>query len=622
MEDLVNFLPRTYYDFREVSLIKDLKAGEMSSVIGKILEVKVAEKYIRLKISDYSKSMLYIIFFNQPFLEKVFQEGDTYHFCGKISVNTDYQMVQMINPLYYSKDLAKYRKIVPIYSKIQGMSDDYLLRSINTAIALVDKEDQISTEMRDKYNLITRKDTIEAIHQPKDFYEVELAKERLIFDDLHQFALELREKFKNTETTTDIIMSKANTIAPFIASLPFSLTDDQLSTVRDIFKRLKGGTRVNALVQGDVGSGKTMVAFLLMLIAAENGYQSSLMAPTSVLATQHYEDLYKIGKSLGYTVALLTGSTKVREKKEILKGLVAGSVMMVVGTHALISDEVAYRNLGLSLVDEEHRFGVNQREKLQKKAKSPIHTVTMSATPIPRSLALTTHGENVSVYNIVQMPAGRKPIKTKLHSDARIAYNIMRQEILKGRQCYAVCPLIDESESAVMEGVLSVQKLYEILTDEFFGEGIAIDFIAGSMNRADIDNKIERFTQGKINILISTTIVEVGVNVPNATVMLIQNAERFGLAQLHQLRGRVGRGADQSFCVMVSQDEENEKLKAMVETTNGFKIAEIDLKLRGPGDFVGTKQSGDNKYIMLMLAFPELFQSIKDDLDRKGGETI
>lgn len=616
VEALVNFIPRAYYDFRTVTPIRNLNDGEMASVVGKVIEIKRGDKYFRVKVSDASNKVLYITFFNQPFVERIFFEENIYNFCGKVELNKEYHILQMTNPMYYSQDLEKYKRIIPIYSKIQGMSDDYLMRSINTALAIVDKSEYLQPSLLDKYNLFNKKDTVKGIHQPEDLSEVELAKNRLLFDDLFLFASQIAYKFKDVSRKTDIVFPKADSIKPFIKTLPFALTEDQLNTVRNIYKDTRNGIRVNALVQGDVGSGKTMVAFMLMLIAAENGYQTTLMCPTNVLANQHYDEMKKIGDKMGYKVAFLSSSTKVKEKREILKGLKSGEILIAIGTHALISKDVEYKNLGLSIVDEEHRFGVIQRTQLGEKNKSPIHTITMSATPIPRSLALTVHGENVSVYNILQMPAGRKPVNTVLHTSAGKSYELMKEEIKKGRQCYVVCPLIEESDAVVMEGVVSVTELYYALVKHYANDNIKVDLIAGSMKRDIIDEKIANFVSRKTDVLISTTIIEVGVNVPNATVMMIQNAERFGLAQLHQLRGRVGRGTHQSYCILVSEDAENEKLKAMTETTNGFKIAEADLKLRGPGDFVGTKQSGDNKYIMLMLAFPKLFQDVKEDVKK------
>lgn len=614
IEDLINFLPRKYYDFRNETKIRYVEDGQITSIVAKVTEINSGEHHVRIKVVDDSNWFMYITWFNQKYILKMLEEGKTYIFCGKVSIDETYKSRQMLNPMYFSEDISKYKKIIPIYSKIQGMSDEYLMRSINTALNLVDKSEYLDVSILDKFNLYSRKDTINAIHQPDNLDDVEMAKDRILFDDLFYFSTQLRANNKGSLSKTSISIKDANTIKGFLNTLPFTLTDDQLSTVRNIYKDMMNQKRVNALVQGDVGSGKTIVAFLLMLIASENKYQSALMAPTNVLAKQHYEELKRFGEKMGYNVAFLSGITKAKEKKKILKELESGDIDMVVGTHAIISKDVKFNNLGLAVVDEEHRFGVVQRELMNEKTKEGVHSVSMSATPIPRSLALTIYGEGTDVYNITQMPAGRKKVVTKLTDNDSIAYEFIKKEIDKGRQCYIVCPLIEESDSEVMQGVLSVGEVYKQVVDYYKGTNVKISVISGDMKQSDIENEIMLFSEGKIDILISTTIIEVGVNVPNSTVMVIQNADRFGLAQLHQLRGRVGRGSHQSYCILISQSKENEKLEAMVRTTDGFEIAEVDLRLRGAGDFIGTKQSGENKYVMLMLSNPKLFNDIQEEV--------
>lgn len=613
IEELIKYLPRKYYDFRQVTKIRNIQDGEFVSVIGRIVEISTGKNHIRIKVRDDSNRNLFITWFNQRFILKMLRTGEVYNFCGKAEIDEVYNSIQILNPMHFSRDLNKYRKIIPVYSKIKGMSDDYLLRSINTALSLVDKSEYLEPSILSKFNLFKRKDMINSIHQPETMDDVDMALDRILFDDLFYFATQL-ERRDEASKETSVILDKADTINDFIKSLPFELTGDQLNTTRRIFKDMKDLKQVKALVQGDVGSGKTMIAFILMLIASENGYQSALMAPTNVLAKQHYEELKVIGEKIGHKVGFLSGSSKAKEKREVLKKLKSGEINMIVGTHAIISEGVHFDNLGLTIVDEEHRFGVIQRELINEKTKSGVHSVTMSATPIPRSLALTIYGDSTEVYNIVQMPKGRKKIKTKLTNNDSSAYEFMREEVKNGRQCYVVCPLIEESDAEVMQGVLSVNEVEKKIRDYYRGEDIKISVISGDMKQADIAKEIDLFSNKKTDILISTTIIEVGVNVPNATVMVIQNAERFGLAQLHQLRGRVGRGNHQSYCILISQKEENEKLEAMVKTTNGFEIAEADLSLRGAGDFIGTKQSGENKYIMLMLGNPDLFNDVREEV--------
>lgn len=615
VEDLVNYLPRKYHDFSTVTPISAARDGDVVSVIGRVIEMKNTNKFIKVKIVDSSKWYMHVIWFNQPYIAKQIEEGDVVNFCGKVNIDENYGTKNMVNPMFFSKDLEKYKKIVPIYSKISGMSDDFLLKSIDTALALTNKEDHLEPSIIDKYQLYSKKNAIKGIHQPDNDEDIRMARKRILFDDLFFFGTMLKLQERDYVEASSMDIRKADTINPFIKTLPFKLTDDQLNTVRRIFIDMRAGKKVNALVQGDVGSGKTITAFLLMFIMAENNYQSALMAPTNVLAKQHYDELKEFGEKMGYEVALLTGTTKKRDRKKILEGLNDGSIKMIVGTHAVISSEVEFDNLGLTIVDEEHRFGVAQREKINKKTSEGVHSVTMSATPIPRSLALTVHGSNVKVYNITQMPQGRKPVRTLLTNNEKEAYDMMKDEIRDGRQAYVVCPLIEESDSDVMAGVKSVDEVYQGMLKYFYGTGIRISVINGKMKKADIEDELERFARHESDILISTTIIEVGVNVPNATVMAISNAERFGLAQLHQLRGRVGRGTHQSYCMLISEKSSNEKLMAMVRTTNGFEIAEADLQLRGAGDFIGTKQSGDNKYVMLMLAYPKLFAEIRHDID-------
>ncbi len=612
LDDLVNYLPKEYKDFRNDTKVDNLQDGGFYSVIGKVRKIDTGAKYVRVTATDKFEKKFFITWFFQEYVLKELKVGEVFNFCGKVEINEMYGAKQILNPMFFSKDLEKYKKIIPVYPKINGMSSKYLLNSLNTAITLIDKEEFLDNKTLTKFNLINTEARIKYIHQPKSMEEVEKAKKRILFDDLYYFASVLAKKSEKSNTLLPIDMSKADTINDFINSLPFELTNDQLNITRDIFSKMRKGEKVNALVQGDVGSGKTIVAFLLMLIASENGYQSSLMTPTNVLASQHYQELKEIGSQMGYSVGFLSGNLKAKEKREVLEGVKTGKIDMVVGTHAIISEGVKFKNQGLFIIDEEHRFGVLQRDKDEDK----VHKITMSATPIPRSLALTVYGEGTDVYNINQLPKGRKSIKTAIVKNKRASYTFMKKEIDKGRQCYIVCPLIDESSADVMKGVLSVSEVYEEAKDVYKGTDVKIEMINGKMKNKEVEEIIESFAKGNIDILISTTIIEVGVNVPNATVMTIQNAERFGLAQLHQLRGRVGRGSFQSYCMLLSDKEESERLKIMENTTNGFEIAKADLDLRGAGEFLGTRQSGENKYIMLMLANQKLFNSIREEIKK------
>ena len=615
IDDLVQYFPRKYYDFRNITPINKLVDGDMVAVVGKVTEINASEKCVRIKVKDSSNYTLTIVWFNQTFVRKMLRIEETYIFCGKIQTNM-YRMLQMIAPICFGTEIEKYQKIMPVYSKIKGMSDDYLVKTIETALALADKTEFLDFEIMKNFNLVRKAKALRELHQPTSSENFKAAKKRIVFDDLFTFCLQL--KSLNGETYNDSIykIETAEIVSKFIESLPFELTEGQLETLRAIFLQMKKGKRVNALIQGDVGCGKTIVAIILMLIAHENNFQAALMAPTNVLAKQHYLDLVEKVSPLGIKVGFLSGEMKAKEKKVILEDIKNGDIDLVVGTHAIIAKDVAFKNLALTIVDEEHRFGVVQRNSILEKAKLGVHSVIMSATPIPRTLAMTVYGDAIDIHTIKSLPVGRKPIKTALISNENQAYNFMLKEINEGRQCYIVCPLIEDSESEVMADVDSVENVY-IKTKEYFKQypNIKIAMISGKMKQSEVDAEIQKFSAGEYNVIISTTIIEVGVNVPNASTILIQNAERFGLSQLHQLRGRVGRGIHQSYCILLSKKIDNPKLNAMCKTTDGFEIAEIDLKLRGAGDFIGTKQSGQNKYIMLMLSYSKFYNQIKELVD-------
>lgn len=627
VEDLAKFFPRKYYDFRNIVPINRVKDGDVCAVVGIIKEVKSSSKYIKVKIRDNSGWFMWVVWFmpskSQGYHKRILQPGKEFIFCGKVQINYQYKSIQMLSPLYFGEEIEKYKRIIPVYSKIQGMSDDFLLKSINSALALVDKHDYLEPIMLNKFDLVKTSVALRYIHQPNTMEEIEIAKRRFIFDDLFIFCMQLLQSQELINNTSKYVMPKLRAIKDFLRSLPFELTDGQNAVLRQVCQKMRSGKRVNALVQGDVGCGKTIVAIILMLIACENGLQSALMCPTNVLAEQHYKDLLDKTKNTPYKVALLSGDLKVKEKREILKGLESGDIDIVVGTHAVIQKDVKFKNLGLTVVDEEHRFGVVQRNQLKEKAKEGVHNITMSATPIPRTLALTIYGDNIDVLNITSLPKGRHPVKTILVRNELKAYEAMYRQIKEGRQCYVVCPLIEDSDSDTMENVDSVETTYKKMVDYFkkYPE-VKISMITGKMKSDKVAKELDKFTKNEIQIMISTTIIEVGVNVPNATVIMIKNAERFGLSQLHQLRGRVGRGAHQSYCVLLSNNKDNPKLQAMCKTTDGFKIAEEDLKLRGSGDFIGTKQSGSNKYVMLMLANPVLFEKIKEEVKEIYKDTV
>lgn len=621
LEDLVKFLPRKYYDFRFPSPFKEVRDGEYQSVVGKVIEVKKLKNGVSVKIEDEQKSRLTISYFNQDYMIKMIKVGLTYIFCGKVDIKKEfYNMKQMVNPVDYSLTIKKCMRIQPIYSKIQGMSEDFLFKSMNSALTLVDKMDYIEPELLMKFHINTYAEALRYIHQPFSPEEIKNAEKRILFDDLFFYNMHLVAESEGVPKISPFIMSNFDKSKEFMDNLPFELTEGQRLALRQMSIKMKKGERLNSLVQGDVGCGKTIVAMLLMVIGANNGYQSALMAPTNILAKQHYAEIKERVEPLGFKVGLLSGEQKAKERSAVLKQLENGEIQMVVGTHSIISKDVKFKNLAIAIVDEEHRFGVAQRETLKNKAENGIHVVTMSATPIPRSLALSIHGDDIDVITINTLPKGRQPIETIHTSDEKKAYDRMYEEIKGGRQCFVVCPLVEDIEGGVMDGVDSVEGTYEKLQSYFKDKNVKIGTVVGGTKMSDAirTDTLSKFTNKEIDILIATTVIEVGVNVPNATIMLVKNADRFGLAQLHQLRGRVGRGNYKSYCILLADTTNSinaeRKIEAMCSTTNGFVIAEKDLEIRGAGNFIGTQQSGSNKYVMLMMANQKFHLQIKQEV--------
>jgi ATP-dependent DNA helicase RecG len=612
VEDLAKYFPRKYHDFRVPTTVREAKDGDMVAIVGVVQDIRNFVKYVKAKVYD-GTGTLEITWFNSPHITNFVFNGDTYIFCGKITA--DYRTKGMMNPPYYSKDIDMYKKLLPVYGKIKGMSDEYLTKSITQALTILMNQEHFEPQLVAKFGLMKASGAYKSIHQPQDEQELEKAKERFMFEDLFEFAMQMAEGESSGEKKSPFIMRSFAEVTTFLGKLPFELTDGQREALRTMSLKMKHGDRVNALVQGDVGCGKTIVAILMMILASANGYQSVLMAPTNVLARQHYADLLEKTKDMPYEVAFLSGDMKAKERREVLKKLSNGEIHMIIGTHAVLSEDVKIPNLALTIVDEEHRFGVEQRNILREKAKQGVHHMNMSATPIPRSLALSMYGDQIDVLTIKTLPKGRKPIRTVVLTEEGRALNGIFQQIEKGHQCYVVCPLIEDSENEVLQDVESVETTFEKMSKHFASKPeVKIAMISGRMKSEEVNFELERFTRNETNILISTTIIEVGVNVPNSTMIVVKNAERFGLAQLHQLRGRVGRGDYESFCVLLSEKDNNPKLHAMRDTTDGFRIAEIDLNLRGMGDFIGTRQSGQSKYVMLMIANQDLYRQIKEEV--------
>lgn len=532
---------------------------------------------------------------------------------GCLQYSPEYHSFSMLNPVLFSGNIAKNNRIIPVYRKYAGISEDYYRELIIKAIQTKGDLDYIPQWVIQKYGLLPYKNAVLSLHQPTCEEDITNARKRIVFDDLLYFASNLEEVSKNTRKESPYEIKKTVYLEDMIKSLPFQLTNGQRNAITDMVNKAKNGEKISALVQGDVGSGKTIVALSLMLALAENGYQAVLMAPTAVLARQHYLELREKTEKYGFKSVLLTNELKPSEKKKVLAQIKEGECQFIVGTHSCISASVEYKNLAITITDEEHKFGVLQRQALIEKSGQGVHSVIMSGTPIPRTLANTLYGNSTEVYSM-ELPGNRKPIQTAICSSDNTIFNFLLKEIGKGRQCYVVCPLIDKAdEESKMSGVSSIEETAIKYKNFFECRGIKVAVVTGKTTKEEQANILEAFKKNETHILMATTVIEVGVNVPNATVMVITGAERFGLATLHQLRGRVGRGEYQSYCILQRTPEakESANLEILCKETDGLEIAKADLKHRGSGNIIGNEQSGNNKYIDLMLTYPKMFEVIK-----------
>ena len=598
LRDLISWFPRRYEDRRPVRRIAEMDPGETACVAAMVAapptvsHIRKGLVLVKLRAVDET-GVLDVTLFNQSWLKNNLHEGETYVFCGKAEGNLLRR--RMANPIVEPEGRRETTgRIVPIYPLTAGVSQLVLSRSARQGLdACADiLPDILPDEIRREYQLCRIGFAYENIHFPESDEALELARRRLAFEELFLFTLGLR-RLRRRRAVVEVEPFQGVDMGPFYAALPFTLTEAQRRCVEEALADMKDRRPMNRLCQGDVGSGKTMVAAACVYFCVRNGRQAALMAPTEILARQHYEGLAPLMEPLGVRCALLTGSTPAKEKRAVAAKLSAGEIDFAIGTHALITGGVEYRRLGLVVTDEQHRFGVGQRAALAGKGDHP-HTLVMSATPIPRTLALILYGD-LDVSVIDQLPPGRRPVQTSFVDSGyhpRI-YRFLRKLVGEGRQAYIVCPQVTESEEpgddrkAVTEYAAALQR--EVFPD------LRVAFVHGKMKPREKDAVMSAFAAHETDILVSTTVIEVGVDVPNAAVMVVENAERFGLSQLHQLRGRVGRGSWQSYCVLVSDnknEETRQRLKVMTKTTDGFKIAEEDLRLRGPGDFFGQRQHG------------------------------
>ena len=617
VEDVCQLFPSKYYDFSFINPLNMSRLDKNYAFVCKLVSYELKKQssiyIVRCTLQDiYTQNELCVSWFGTTemynVLKKDYRPGDTCFIGGKLKASNKKNLFFMSNPIIFKKyDGESDCHIYTAYEKIRGISESNFERIINDCLEHATIPDKVPRELLHKYNLIPKDEAIREMHKPSSVEQIKRAKYRLNMDDLLYFALQLEEKNRNLPAGSVYGIHSLATTTKIIENLPFQLTKDQKSAYEELVNRIRSGKRLNALIQGDVGCGKTILAFLLMFVMADNGFQSVLFAPTQVLASQHYNELKEMAAPYDIDVVYIANGLKKKEREAILKSIEDGSALMIVGTHSVLSKEVKFHDLGLSITDEEHRFGVLQREEITTKAKAGMHTVTMSATPIPRSLSdvlLST----TEVFNIQSMPNGRKPIQTAICASQNTIFQFIKKEIEKGHQAYVVCPLIEDKQGA-MEGILSVEQTYAEYTDAF-GKG-AVAVLNGKMKEDETENVIQSFKDGEIKILVSTTVVEVGVNVPNATVIVINNAERFGLASLHQLRGRVGRGNSPGYCILNSVHKDNKRLIALCKYKNGFQIAEADYALRGSGNILGTEQSGSNYYVELSMRYPNLFSELQ-----------
>lgn len=617
VEDVCQLFPSKYYDF---SFINPLNTGRLDknyAFVCKLVSYELKKQsslyIVRCTLQDiYTQNELCVSWFGTTemynVLKKDYRPGDTCFIGGKLKASNKKNLFFMSNPIIFKKyDGESDCHIYTAYEKIRGISESNFEMIINECLEHATIPDKVPRELLHKYNLMSKDEAIREMHKPSSVEEVKKAKYRLNMDDLLYFALQLEEKNRNLPAGSAYGIHSLAITTKIIENLPFQLTKDQKSAYEELVNRIRSGKRLNALIQGDVGCGKTILAFLLMFVMADNGFQSVLLAPTQVLASQHYNELKEMAAQYDIDVVYIANGLKKKEREAILKSIEDGSALMIVGTHSVLSKEVKFYDLGLSITDEEHRFGVLQREEITTKAKAGMHTVTMSATPIPRSLSdvlLST----TEVFNIQSMPNGRKPIQTAICASQNTIFQFIKKEIEKGHQAYVVCPLIEDKQG-VMEGILSVEQTYTEYANVFGKNAVAV--LNGKMKEDETEKVIRSFKNGEIKILVSTTVVEVGVNVSNATVIVINNAERFGLASLHQLRGRVGRGNSQGYCILNSVHKNNKRLLALCKYKNGFQIAEADYALRGCGNILGTEQSGSNYYVELSMRYPDLFSELQ-----------
>lgn len=628
VEDLLHDYPRAYDAYEEPVPVGKLQENTTAAVAGQLLKTASVRRFKNIQVivatvKDMTGS-LQLTWYNMPYLRNTLQMGQFLVFRGravKKGGRLTMEQPEIFTPEAYE---AVRDSMQPIYGQTKGLGNKAIARAVAQALEQRQLErEYLPPSLREKYELAEYNYAIEHIHFPSSRQELLFARKRLVFDEFFFFLLAVRRlKEKRQDCRSSFVMSHASQVDQLIEALPYSLTEAQNKVLKEVSRDLESGLVMNRLIQGDVGSGKTIIAVLALLQTACNGFQGALMAPTEVLARQHFESITGLFKTYNIekTAVLVTGSMTAKEKRTAYEKIASHEADIIVGTHALIQEKVHYHRLGLVITDEQHRFGVGQREALGSKGQengSLPHVLVMSATPIPRTLAIILYGD-LDISVIDQMPANRLPIKNCVVNTGyrERAYQFIAREVAAGRQAYVICPMVEASEMIEAENVLDYTKLLR----QKLPETITVEYLHGKMKGKEKNQIMERFAAGEIQVLVSTTVVEVGVNVPNATVMMIENAERFGLAQLHQLRGRVGRGSHQSYCIMVNcsdQEGTQERLDILNRSNDGFYIASEDLKLRGPGDFFGIRQSGDMEFKLAdIYTDAGLLKTVSEEVNR------
>lgn len=604
--DLLTYYPRTYEDQSVLTKIADLKAGCQATVAGGIVNVSDRQggrrgmTIITALIGDGS-GFLQITWFNQKYLKKQLKPGSRVFVTGKVSYayggRGQFAMSQLASfqILGEADEAETLTGIMPVYGATEKLNQKFFRKIIKELFASeLEVEEIIAEPIKAKYNLLNRFEALKNIHFPENFTELKIARARLAFEELYmiQCGLLLLKKRVQEKKSGVRHLADSNLLKQVLTALPFKLTHDQAKTWQEIKHDMESSVPMRRLVQGDVGSGKTVIALLALVKTVENGYQGALMAPTEILASQHYESFQKLLSDFGIRVGFLSGRLTKKKREEMYALLAEQKIDIVIGTHALIQEGVHFAKLGLVVTDEQHRFGIDQRAELEKKGELTPDVLVMTATPIPRTMTLTVYGD-LDVSLIQELPPGRQPIRTFVRTPDRreLIYQYVLTQLKAGRQAYVVCPLIEMNEESDLP---SAEEVYDELRFGIF-QGVPCGLVHGRMKPAEKEQIMQAFYEDKIKLLVATTVIEVGVNVPNASIMVIEHAERFGLAQLHQLRGRIGRGEYKSYCILVSDmktENAKERLKIMATTSDGFKLAEADLKMRGPGQFFGTLQHG------------------------------